>query len=552
MSTPPPRRKTRSEKKKEKERKSNEKDISKLRSNSFTCPDSHDKTSSSSFWSLSSPTSSSSSPQCTSTPPAKSSKVSYPNEGVYEGPVSPNRGRHGLGTFRDCKGNQFRGRWENDKPNGMGIKVFASGDRHEGAYVDGKRSGHGIYLYSNGDKYSGSYHEGRMNGYGCFTWASGDSYQGEWLNDQMHGRGVKTFTDGSSLKGKFHRGTAYGICVHSYPGGEMYRGSYVHELRDGYGIYEWADGSFYRGGWSKDRMNGQAIRVTNGGKKILSADFPPLDDTPSIENNVSVRRDYFDEHFNVNSNNDDDGSTETDNVNQENDDIASNRNQVYPLTSNREINRFDLRNQDVVLQYQGDMHDNQFHGYGCAIYGDGSKYEGEFRNGLYHGWGVFMNAIDMDIYEGEFVNGKKQGKGLLIYTGWFGDEDHEQQFQIESQRLENLFESFTLVDDDYDFNSKNLASYGNLSESYQGDWVNDSPEGLGVMVYENGNIYMGSFVNGMRDGLGMMYSTSAGNESGILDSAKGGIWEEDHLIISQPNIFNPHQNSSKGSNIIPL
>ena len=72
------------------------------------------------------------------------------------------------------------------------------------------------------------------------------------------------------------------------------------------------------------------------------------------------------------------------------------------------------------------------------------------------------------------------------------------------------------------------------------------------MVYENGNVYMGSFINGMRDGQGMMYSTSVGTETMALDSAKGGIWEEDSLIISQPNIFNCHQNNRRGSQIIPL
>merc|ERR1712046_17870 len=150
-----------------------------------------------------------------------------------------------------------------------------------------------------------------------------------------------------------------------------------------------------------------------------------------------------------------------------------------------------------------------------------------------------MNAIDMDIYEGEFVNGKKHGKGLIIFAGWFNHDDSE-QLEIERQRLENLLEAFNLAEHKQDFNLKNLTSYGELSESYQGDWVNDSPEGLGVMVYENGNVYMGSFINGMRDGQGMMYSTSVGTETGALDSAKGGIWEEDSLIISQPNIFNCH------------
>ena len=568
-------------KKKKKERNSDSSndniynDRIRRRSNSLTYVTSHTYTpptpSLHSSSCLSSPTSSSpssSSFQWSSTPPAQSSKVTYPNEGVYEGPISPNRKRHGIGMFRDSKGNQFRGRWENDKPNGIGIKIFAGGDRFEGGYVDGKRSGRGIYLYSNGDKYSGCYSEGRMNGYGCFTWASGDSYRGEWCNDQMHGEGIKTFADGSFLSGKFHHGTAYGVCEHKYPGGEVYRGSYVAELRDGYGVYEWADGSFYRGGWSKDRMSGQAFWVTNIGERILSRENSLLGDSAidSDDNHAQVSLEYDSSDNDYNNNNDINAvySDASNSAEVSGDEIressnvtsgssgSNSSNNIYPLTSHREISGFDPRYHDVVLQYHGDMKDGQFHGYGCVIYGDGSKYEGEFKKGVYHGWGVHMNAIDMDIYEGEFVDGRKQGKGLIYYAGLFADNSSE-QLEVERRRLENLFEAFNLAEKDLDFNLKNLASYGELSESYQGDWINDRPEGLGVKIYESGFVYMGSFVNGMRDGQGMMYSVPETISTEIGDfNARGGIWEENSLIISQPNVFNCHQNSQRGSKIIPL
>ena len=64
---------------------------------------------------------------------------------------------------------------------------------------------------------------------------------------------------------------------------------------------------------------------------------------------------------------------------------------------------------------------------------------------------------------------------------------------------------------------------------------------------------MGSFVNGMRDGQGMMYSVPETISTEIGDfNARGGIREENSLIISQPNVFNCHQNSQRGSKIIPL
>jgi hypothetical protein len=46
---------------------------------------------------------------------------------------------------------------------------------------------------------------------------------------------------------------------------------------------------------------------------------------------------------------------------------------------------------------------------------DHSKYEGEFKDGKYHGTGTFQRGDGMK-YEGSFVGGQARGMGLLTFA----------------------------------------------------------------------------------------------------------------------------------------
>ena len=50
--------------------------------------------------------------------------------------------------------------------------------------------------------------------------------------------------------------------------------------------------------------------------------------------------------------------------------------------------------------------------FGTITMGNGSKYVGEFRNGMYHGQGTYTNAIAWK-YVGEFMDNKRHGQGIL-------------------------------------------------------------------------------------------------------------------------------------------
>jgi len=67
-------------------------------------------------------------------------------------------------------------------------------------------------------------------------------------------------------------------------------------------------------------------------------------------------------------------------------------------------------------KYEGEFKDGLYHGQGTFTYGNGDKYVGEFKDGLYHGQGTFTFATG-DKYEGEYKNGLPDGQGTANYNG---------------------------------------------------------------------------------------------------------------------------------------
>ena len=65
-------------------------------------------------------------------------------------------------------------------------------------------------------------------------------------------------------------------------------------------------------------------------------------------------------------------------------------------------------------KYMGQWMNGLCHGLGIMVFSDGSKYEGNFIGGKYNNLGVFTRCDQMK-YEGEFKDGKVT-KGLLTFT----------------------------------------------------------------------------------------------------------------------------------------
>jgi len=110
---------------------------------------------------------------------------------------------------------------------------------------------------------------------------------------------------------------------------------------------------------------------------------------------------------------------------------------------------------------------------------NGDKYEGEFRGGLFHGYGTLYSR-NGDKYEGSFRDDVKNGRGVMTYAN--GDR-YAGDFKEDLKEGRGVF---TFVNGD----------------KYSGDFTADMMTGKGTLIYANGNRYAGDFRNGLKWGQG--------------------------------------------------
>lgn len=109
-------------------------------------------------------------------------------------------------------------------------------------------------------------------------------------------------------------------------------------------------------------------------------------------------------------------------------------------------------------RYKGNFRDGLFDGWGELAYKNGDRYEGYFKNDIKSGEGIYTFA-NGDRYVGQFANDQKSGKGTLLLSD---------------------------------------------GERYVGEFKGDTPTGKGSWYYKNGNRYAGTLKNGMKDGNGAL------------------------------------------------
>lgn len=139
---------------------------------------------------------------------------------------------------------------------------------------------------------------------------------------------------------------------------------------------------------------------------------------------------------------------------------------------------------------------------------NGDRYEGEFRHGLMHGWGVYTSRSG-DRFEGTFENDRRHGPGTLKkasgerFSGWFVNG------------IRQGLGSLTFAD----------------GKRYAGDFRNDMINGRGVMLYPDGGQFAGSFTHGRRHGDGVMRFPNGdvyeGEFRNDLRTGKGTYWFAD-------------------------
>lgn len=131
-------------------------------------------------------------------------------------------------------------------------------------------------------------------------------------------------------------------------------------------------------------------------------------------------------------------------------------------------------------RYEGDWIDGKYDGYGVETWARGSRYRGQYRQGLRHGYGVYRFYTG-DCYSGEWINGQSHGIGVQTcsdgscYVGEF------------KCGVKHGFGCYHFRNGD----------------RYAGEYFGDKIHGFGVYHFANGHYYEGSWHEGRKQGFGV-------------------------------------------------
>ena len=68
-------------------------------------------------------------------------------------------------------------------------------------------------------------------------------------------------------------------------------------------------------------------------------------------------------------------------------------------------------------RYEGEFSEGKFNGKGLKHSQNGDRYEGDFKDGKFHGKGVFFCKNTGETYQGGFWRGRFHGRGVQISQG---------------------------------------------------------------------------------------------------------------------------------------
>ncbi|XP_059301693.1 uncharacterized protein LOC132053623 [Lycium ferocissimum] len=150
-------------------------------------------------------------------------------------------------------------------------------------------------------------------------------------------------------------------------------------------------------------------------------------------------------------------------------------------------------------RFEGDWVDGKYDGYGVETWARGSRYRGQYRQGLRHGFGVYR-FFTGDVYAGEWSNGQSHGCGV------------------------HTCEDGSRYVGEFKWGVKHGLGHYHFrnGDNYAGEYFADKMHGFGVYVFANGHRYEGAWHEGRRQGLGMYTfrngETQSGHwQNGVLD-----------------------------------
>uniref|UniRef100_A0A0E0BDW0 Peptidase C14 caspase domain-containing protein n=1 Tax=Oryza glumipatula TaxID=40148 RepID=A0A0E0BDW0_9ORYZ len=181
-------------------------------------------------------------------------------------------------------------------------------------------------------------------------------------------------------------------------------------------------------------------------------------------------------------------------------------------------------------RYEGDWIDGKYDGYGVETWARGSRYRGQYRQGLRHGHGVYRFYTG-DVYAGEWSNGQSHGYGVHTCedgSRYIGEFKRGVKHGLGHYHFRN-------------------------GDTYAGEYFADRMHGFGVYSFANGHRYEGAWHEGRRQGLGMYTfrngETQAGHwQNGVLDTlSTQNIIPGSPIAVNHSKVLNAVQEARRAA-----
>jgi len=255
---------------------------------------------------------------------------------------------------------------EGDCEDNSGVFQFDNGNKYNGKFRHSVMNGKGVMHYANGNQFNGDWVNGFRDGTGMFIFSNGNQYNGAFRKGKFSGLGSMTFQSGNKYVGNWENDQPNGSGKFVFTNNERYEGNFKNGKFEGKGSFYYKNGEIYSGEWANNAHNGSGKLVAANGK-ITQGEWA---NGVLMEQAASANS-----KPNANS---------------------------KPTAANSEAN---LQNCNSSYCKEGR---------GVFTYADGTRWEGEFKDGIPEGAGTCYYA-DGTKYVGRFEKHAPHGEGIMYY-----------------------------------------------------------------------------------------------------------------------------------------
>lgn len=145
-------------------------------------------------------------------------------------------------------------------PNGFGQMILRSGAVYEGDVAFGRLHGKGTLKLPNGWTFEGDFVQNSIQGSGRICFPDGGEYEGEVAAGYRHGEGVFRLGE-ITYQGFWKAGKKHGEGRCQWNEKSFYEGSWKNGLCEGYGERRWGNDDLYVGEWKNGKRHGQGKMI---------------------------------------------------------------------------------------------------------------------------------------------------------------------------------------------------------------------------------------------------------------------------------------------------